>query len=103
MGDVSGHRWQAPRDIVAFLRTGATTTGALLRLRHHEPAPGQDPPNGGDRRHGLHPGLSHVDSDGLRTGVQTVLRQLFAEPDDLILDLKADRPAGWNAAAADCG
>jgi hypothetical protein len=45
-------------------------SGSFLWLRDDEPAPAQDPPDRGDRRHRVNPGGHQVRGDGLRTRVQ---------------------------------
>ncbi len=59
--------------------------GSFLRLRADEPAPRQDPPDRRDRRAAAVAPLE-VDRDRVRAGIQALLRQLLAEPDDLLLE-----------------
>ena len=66
-------------------------SGSFLGLRGDEPAPGEDPPDRGDRRHRRDPGRGEVGGDGLAAGVEALLGQGLAEPDDLVLQLQADR------------
>ena len=65
--------------------------GPFLRLRHHEPAADQDPPDRGDGRHRVDPGDLQVGRDRFRAGVQALLRQLVAVADDLVLQFRTDR------------
>ena len=74
--------------------------GPFLRLTDHKPAPRQDPPDRGDRRHRADPVDLKVCSDDLRARVQTILGQLLTQPHDLLLHPQIDRVRiGMRAAA----
>ena len=65
--------------------------GPFLRLTDHKPAPRQDPPDRGDRRHRGDAADLKVCSDGLGARVQTILGQLLTQPHDLVLHPQIDR------------
>jgi hypothetical protein len=65
--------------------------GPFLRLTDHKPAPRQDPPDRGDRRHRGDAADLKVCSDSLGARVQTILGQLLTQPHDLVLHPQIDR------------
>jgi hypothetical protein len=70
---------------------GAGALGPFAGLRGDEPATGQHPPDRRDSRQGFHAGCGQVGADRLGAGVQALLRQVLAQPDDLVLEVQADR------------
>ena len=59
---------------------------SLLRLRSDEAPPAEDPPDRGHRwDHGLRVALAQVVRDRVGTGIQSLVRQLLAQLDDLLL------------------
>lgn len=64
-----------------------------MGLWRHEASPRKHPPDRGHRRH-LLMSQREVIVDRLRPGIQTEVRELLAQPDDLILELH--RRAMWD-------
>jgi hypothetical protein len=65
--------------------------GRLVGLWGDEPAAGQDPPDGGDRRAAAGAALQ-VPGDGFGAGVVSCFGEFFAEGDDETLDAVGDVP-----------
>jgi len=61
--------------------------GSFVRLRGHEPAGGQDPPDRGDRRR-LPVALGQVERDGGGAGLVAAAVELLAQRDDQVLHLR---------------
>ena len=70
------------------LEADVAALGPLVRLRGDESAGGEDSPDGGDRRAGAVPAVQMV-GDGGRTGLVPVAVEVFADREDLVLELAA--------------
>ena len=67
--------------------------GALVRRGDDQPEPGEVAGDGGDRDGALMV-VPQMPGDGVRSGVESLLGQLFAQPDDQLDHLGGDRGGG---------